>query len=61
MLSCVQSPRSITSVLQPLVTLHALHNLEVDLSWLLTEGLVDVAFAKAVPVHIRHALPALLT
>ena len=42
-------------MLQPLVLLHALHNLEGELTWLLTEGLVDMAFAKAVPVHIRWA------
>ena len=54
---CSQAPPSITSVLRPLATLHALHNLESDLAWLLTEGLVDLAFAKAVPVHIRYLLP----
>ena len=51
--SCMQAPRSVSCVLQPLITLWALRQVEINMGWLLTEGLIPVVFAKAVPNHIR--------
>ncbi|KAK9806580.1 hypothetical protein WJX73_004625 [Symbiochloris irregularis] len=48
-----QAPSSLRQILTQITTLHALHRLEADMAWLLTEGVVPLKFAKEVPLEIR--------
>ena len=52
-----QAPRSIEGVLRALVTLHALRRLEADMGALLTEGLLGLEAARAIPAEIRWGAP----
>ena len=51
----MQAPSSLSQILTQITTLHALHRLEADMAWLLTEGVVPLQFAKDVPLQIRWA------
>lgn len=52
-----QAPQSVAGVLRALVTLHALRRLEADMGALLTEGLLTLDTARAIPAEIRCAAP----
>ncbi|KAL4447754.1 hypothetical protein ABPG75_004973 [Micractinium tetrahymenae] len=44
---------ALRALLEPVVTLYALHRLEQDLAWFLTEGLLPLAAGRAVPAATR--------
>ena len=48
-----QAPRGVAGVLPALVTLHALRRLEADMGALLTEELLTLEAARAIPTEIR--------
>ena len=52
-LTRMQAPRSVSCVLQPLITLWALRRVECTMGWLILEGLIPLTFAKEVSNHIR--------
>lgn len=50
----VQGPSSLSNVLSALINLHSLRRLEADQGWLLTEGVISLEAARAIPAEIRY-------